>query len=361
MKRHTLILVLFVLMAVAAAPPSASAQPVAVQPQILLPVASPYASISERVGITHITVNHGRPAVNGRQIWGGVVPYGEEPMPWRVGANENTTIVFEHDVLVEGQPLAAGTYGLHMAPGENTWVVIFSHNATSWGSFSYQKGEDALRVRVQPEAAEHTERLKFEFTDHQGTDEVTLAMRWERLRVPLRIKIQDVHETVMAQARLALRNRPGFTWQGFAQAAGYALQNNVNRAEALQWADQALQQNRSFSTLALKAGLLQQTGAQEEADALMAEAIPTSTENQLNGYGYQLMGQQRMEEALEIFKLNVERHPEAWNPHDSLGECYAAMGDTRNARKYYRLALEKLPEGDQVNKQRIDGILAGLN
>lgn len=94
-----------------------------------LPRPSQHAVVSQRIGITDITVNYHRPVVNKRKVWGGLVPYGQV---WRAGANENTTIKFTDPVTIEGKPLPKGTYGLHMIPGENEWTVIFAKNSTSW-------------------------------------------------------------------------------------------------------------------------------------------------------------------------------------------------------------------------------------
>ena len=115
-----------------------------------LPRVSQHALISQRIGITDITINYHRPLANGRQIWGKVVPYGEV---WRAGANENTTIRFTDPVMIEGQALDKGTYGLHMIPGETEWTVIFSKSTAACGSFTYKQEEDALRVKVKPQAA----------------------------------------------------------------------------------------------------------------------------------------------------------------------------------------------------------------
>src|SRR5580692_8449193 len=101
-----------------------------------LPDVSQLAVNKQRVGLTDITITYHRPLVNGRKIWGGLVPLGEV---WRAGANENTTITFPNDVSIEGKSLPAGTYGLHMIPGENEWTVIFSKMHTAWGSFSYKE------------------------------------------------------------------------------------------------------------------------------------------------------------------------------------------------------------------------------
>src|ERR687885_301612 len=112
-----------------------------------LPEASQHAIVKQRVGITDITIDYHRPLVNGRKIWGGLVPFGQV---WRAGANENTTIEFSTPVSVEGKPLAAGKYGLHMIPNPDTWTVIFSKMAVAWGSYTYSQGEDAARVNVKP-------------------------------------------------------------------------------------------------------------------------------------------------------------------------------------------------------------------
>jgi hypothetical protein len=339
--------------------------------QVTQPAVSPYAKVSEQVGLSDITITYGRPGVNGRNVYGGIVPYGlsnpipnfgsGNPFPWRAGANENTVITFEDDMLVQGKPLASGSYGLHMIPSESDWTVIFSNNSTSWGSFFYDQSDDALRVTVSPVEIPHQERLVYEFTDHQGLGGVTLEMKWANLKVPIQLEVADVANVIVGHMRNELRSRGGFTWQGYAQASAFALQNDVNLEEALQWAEQAVQGNETFNTLRVKAGLLAKLNRASEADAIMENAMATANENQLNAYGYQLMGQNNMPKAFEIFTLNIERHPESWNPLDSLGEYYANMGDTQNAIKYYKMALDKLPANDTANKSRINGILAGLD
>ena len=117
------------------------------------------ASVSERIGITDVTIHYDRPAVKGREgkIWGELVPKGftdqgfgtSKAAPWRAGANENTTISFSSEVMLEGKTLPAGTYGLFIALGDGDAKIIISNNSTSWGSFFYDPKEDALRVTVK--------------------------------------------------------------------------------------------------------------------------------------------------------------------------------------------------------------------
>jgi hypothetical protein len=152
----------------------------------------------QRIGAdTDITIEYSRPAVKGREIWGALVPFGmapgskyskDQPFPWRAGANENTTIEFKKDVLVEGAPLPAGKYGIHMIPGPKVWTIIFSKNNSAWGSFSYKQEEDALRVTVMPVPANFHEWLTYGFDDLAPKSAMAFLL-WEKLKVPFKISL----------------------------------------------------------------------------------------------------------------------------------------------------------------------------
>src|SRR5437588_12412630 len=124
--------------------------------ELNIPRVSQRASVTQRIGLTDVTITYHRPAVGGREIWGKTVPYGKV---WRAGANENTTITFTDEVTVEGKALAAGTYGLHTIPGKDQWAICVSQHSMVWGSFSYDEKEDALRVIVKQHEAEAFEQL----------------------------------------------------------------------------------------------------------------------------------------------------------------------------------------------------------
>jgi len=156
------------------------------------PRASLKASVGQTIGTdTDITIVYSRPGVKGRKIWGDLVKYGMEErngnkIPWRAGANENTTIEFSKDVMIEGKALAAGKYGLHMIPGEKEWIIIFSKKNDSWGSFSYSEADDALRVSVKPQVAENEEWLSYGF-DNLAATEAVAYLHWEKVKVPFKI------------------------------------------------------------------------------------------------------------------------------------------------------------------------------
>src|SRR5687767_4566098 len=174
-------------------------------PGLTTPDASPAATVSQVLGLTELSVTYHRPAVNGREVWGALVPFGQV---WRAGANQNTTVTFSTPVTLNGAKVPAGTYGLHMIPTAGDWTVILSRESGAWGSFSYDEKEDVARVTAKPEPAPHQERLGYSF-DEPTRDSVTLAMRWEKLRLPIQIKV-DLGRTVLENYKAQLRGLPRF-------------------------------------------------------------------------------------------------------------------------------------------------------
>lgn len=322
-------------------------------PGLVGPEASPEATVTQKVGLTEIEVSYHRPAVNGRQVWGGLVPYGQV---WRAGANENTTVSFSTPVTVQGAKLAAGTYGLHMIPAEGDWTAIFSRESGAWGSFSYDQAEDAARVPVKPEPAAFQERLGYSF-DEPSRDSVVLAMRWEKVRVPLEIRI-DLPRTVLAAYEAQLRGLPRFGWQGWNQAANWAATNDIELDDALAWADRSIGMNRNFTNLRTKALVLSKRGDEAAAEAMTKEAFSVATEAEINAYGYQLMGQGNVDEAIKMFEKNTKDHPGSWNTWDSLAEAYGVKGDKKKSLEYYTKALGMTTA--DVQKERIRGIIDGM-
>ena len=313
--------------------------------------ASPAAEVSQTIGISTISITYSRPAVKGREIWGQLVPYGyinpgfgsATEAPWRAGANENTTISFSHNAQVEGKDIPAGTYGLFVALDESGKAdVIFSKNSTSWGSYFYDQAEDQLRVQVQTEEIPHTERLTYDFVDLTKNDAV-VALDWEKKRIPFKVAF-DVDNIVLANARNQLRNTAGFGWQGPLSAANYCYQNNINHEEAISWASQALANTDNFNGHFIKGGLLMQSNRESEALQEFDLAAELANTNQLNFVAYQFLQKENYDKALEYFKMNVDRNPKSALCHDSLGECYMAMGNNKLAIKEFKKSLSLSPQ-----------------
>ena len=320
------------------------------QPQhIFTPAASQLASVSQTFGVTEVEIHYHRPAVNDREIWGALVPY---DAMWRTGANENTLISFSTDVSVEGQPLAAGQYGLHTIPGESEWTIIFSHDTTGWGSFSYEEANDALRVTVKSEEAPfHQERLAFTF-DNVSNEGATAALHWGKLRVPVNVTA-DLQTLTLASFRDQLKGLSRFFWQGWNQAANYCLQNEFNYEEALEWADQSIQVQETFNNLSTKAQLLEKLGRGDEVGDLMEKAMKIGNAGNLHGYGRQLLGQGKNEEAVAVFRKNVERHPDTWFVDLGLARGLSALGKYKEAAEAMKVSLGKAPDNQKALVQSL--------
>lgn len=308
------------------------------------------------------------------KIWGGLVPWGMVNLgfgtatesPWRGGANENTTFEVSHDVTVEGQPLAAGRYGLHLIPGETEWTVVFSKNSTSWGSFFYDPAEDALRVTVKPEKSAYREWLSYEFIDRQW-DTTLVALEWENLRVPFRVRIPDPVGFYVAELKKELRSSPGFSWQGWNAAANFLVNRDTegkHLEQALEWAEAAIAApfggEANFTTLGTKAQVLERLGRADEAKAALSTALehPATTVFQIHGLGRQLLAQGKTDRALEVFQVNHRRFAGAWPTEVGLARGYAAVGNNAEALVHAKKALAQAP--DEVNKKSLTQMVEKL-
>lgn len=328
--------------------------PISAQQNLTLPQASQQAMISQRVGLTDITVNYHRPAVNGREILGGLVPYDQV---WRAGANENTTISFSTDVTVEGNNVAAGTYGLHMIPTKTSWTIIFSKDNAAWGSFFYNQANDALRFTVNPEQNDFQEWLSYSF-DQLTANSATLNLKWEKLLIPIKIEV-DVNKTIIESMEKELTGIPGFFWQGWNQIATYNLTNNFDLDKGLQRVDRSIGINKNLTNLMTKSLILQNSGKTDEAEKIKNEAfkLPGIDEAQMNALGYQLMGIGKTDEALKVFEKNTVDYPNSWNVWDSLAEGLLTTGDKVKSKKLYEKALSMAPDNQ---KDRIKGIIVNI-
>lgn len=316
----------------------------------------PAGEMTQTIGISTVNIKYSRPRVTLRgndrtgNIWGTLIPWGFEAttfvdgsnIPWRAGANENTIITFSDDVKIEGKDLAAGTYGLHMAVYEDgKATVIFSNNSSSWGSFYYKEAEDALRVDVQSMDIAHTEVLTYDVINMDNTS-ATVALKWEKKAIPFKVEY-DVHSIVIANFKDELRSIPGFGWQGLNQAANYCAQNNVELEQGLAWVDRSIANTKNFNNLSTKGQLLTAMGKTSEAQAIMDESVAIANVGQLNFLGYQMLGQQKYDKAIEYFTLNAKRNPKNANCWDSLGEAYKTKGDNKNAIKNLKKSLSLDP------------------
>jgi len=339
---------------------------------------NPQAAVMQAIGPVRVTIDYSSPRVvrgsNDRRgkIWGELVPWGMSDLglndckscPWRAGANENTTFTVTHDVKVQGRPLPAGTYGLQMIPGQDEWTIIFSKDASSWGSYWYDPKNDALRVTTKSGKSDYHEWLTYEFTDREP-DKATVALKWEDLQVPFTISVDDVNALWVENMRKDLRQWSGFSWQNWQQAAAFCAQNKINLPEAMVWAQRSVADpyvggDENFATLSTLSQLQALNGKDQEAAKTLDKALahPTATPVAIHLYARGLLLEGNKEKALYVFQVNAKRYPNQWPVHVGLMRGYSATGDQKKALAEAKLALAQAP--DDANKKNLQGMIQKL-
>lgn len=328
------------------------------------------AWVGEQIGLVKIEINYNRPGVKGREgkIWNtpiahyGLVDMGHGTsyaVPWRAGANENTTMSFSHDVKIEGKDLPAGTYGFFIMLGETESTLIFSKNSYSWGSFYYEPEADALRVTVKNQTLPTSvEWLTYEFIN-QTDSTATIAMSWEKRMIPFTVKA-DIHKIQMDAFRDYFKSTRSYT--DLIEATNYCLQHNIELEQALAWMDRAINLRimgvKNFQTLSTKAAVLFALNRGEEAKQIMAEALPMGTMQEVHGYARTLLGANEVQEAIKVFKANYDKYPNTFTTNIGMGRAYAAQGNNKKALEYFKIALPQAP--DNYNKNALEGMIKKL-
>ncbi len=258
--------------------------------QMSLPNESQRQEVTQTVGDTKISIVYHRPNAKGREVWGKLVPYGEV---WRTGANDNTTFEVTNDVTINGQPLPKGKYGLHTIPNKTEWIFIFSKVNNIWGSFDYDKKNDALRVTVTlptvpaPEmpkgkmsgkakiiSSVSVQEFPMQETMSLGFGDVTanatnVVIAWEKVKVGFGVNVGDVTGRTLTAIRSAIETRKPEDARPLNLGARFIFSNKLksNYDEALMWLDKSIAIKETFGNLSAKARLLGETG--KVADAIM--------------------------------------------------------------------------------------------
>jgi hypothetical protein len=246
-------------------------------PRINFPSASPTATLKQRVGLTDIEIVYSRPSLKNRQIFGGLVAYGEV---WRTGANQATKLVFSTDVKLNGASIPAGTYGLFTIPGEKEWTIIINKGAAQWGAYQYDEKNDLVRVKATPvKLPESVETFTIDFNDIRDGS-ATLNLVWEKTRVPVKMEVDlsalvPQIEEVMAGSG---DRKPYF------QAAMFYYDHNQDLQKAKKWVDSAIAEREAFYIVHLKAKILAKLGDKQGAIAAAKRSSELAVQAKDSGY-----------------------------------------------------------------------------
>ena len=340
-----------------------------------IPDGKNYGAMAGRsVGVTDIEINYNSPGVKGREgkIWGtNVAWYGyqvlgfgsDNPSPWRAGANENTTISFSTDVVINGRKMPAGKYGFFIAVYPDSCTLIFNKNTVAWGSYFYNPALDVMRVKTvqQKDLKESTERLEYNFTN-QKDNSVEVALQWEKWRIPFLVEV-DLKSTTLNSIHAQMTGALGFDPASLEAAARWCLNNETNYDEGLHWINMAVDPNlggvKSFNALSTKAGLLTKLNKTAEADTVMKMALENATTIELHQYGRQLQSQKKFTEAMAVFEKNYKKYKGAWPTNVGMMRGYSGLGNYKKALEYAKAAVPQAP--DEQNKKNLEQAVKDLS
>lgn len=147
---------------------------------------SPHETTSSVVDGDRVTITYGRPSMKGRQIWGGLVPYGKV---WRTGSDEATILITQKPITMGGTTIPAGAYTLFTLPNEDgSAKLIINKQIGQWGvgRGSYDEKQDLARVDLKKETLETPVE---EFT-MAVTREGELTMSWDKTKYSVSFTVQ---------------------------------------------------------------------------------------------------------------------------------------------------------------------------
>jgi len=206
--------------------------------QVQFPQASSKAEFEQKIGYTEIDVDYFRPNTNNRTVFGNLVPYGEV---WRTGANNNTTVEFDTDVLVGGKPLLKGKYALYTIPNKTSWDIIFYQSNENWGN---PKNWDDALVAAKVTVPVLTLKDKVE-TFTIGFEDVNvnngkLFIAWENSKVNVQV---DAPTRQIAETNIKSQLNENSSARDFYGAANYYFLNNIDLKQAQTWINKAIEKD----------------------------------------------------------------------------------------------------------------------
>ena len=206
--------------------------------QVKTPQPSPKSTITQVVGLTNVEIVYSRPSAKGRDVFNNLVPFGKL---WRTGANENTTISFSDDVVIDGKTLPKGKYALFTTPRADNWEIFFYTALDNWGNpENWDETKVALKTTVK---SEHIDRSVESFTigiNNLDNNFAHLEISWEKTIVAIKFEVPTA-KTAMASIDKVLA---GPTAGDYFSASQYYFQSNGDLTKALTYVNKALEMNK---------------------------------------------------------------------------------------------------------------------
>lgn len=323
---------------------------------------SPQASVKQFLGsFIHLEVNYSRPAKKDRIVWGELVPNGLEanpygnktPMPWRIGANENTTILLSHEAKVGETVIPAGLYSMHLIYEKTGSTFILNKDNAAWGAYFYNPANEVLRFPLNTtELSQAIEWLQI--TIEPGKDsELLLHIGWDKTQFSIPFMF-DVHKITLAEYDKVLTNAAGFYPLAWSQAAAYCYTNNYNLDKGLVYIDEALNRsNQAVSHLFTKALILAKKGDTSTAESVEKTAIEKATDLEIKNYANAVFVAGNTTKAIEIHQTNVKKYAKSFVALEGLAEVQFKTGNKKEAKSTIEKAIKVAAETQKARLKKV--------
>ena len=210
----------------------------AIEAQVKTPQASPKSTLTQVVGLTNVEIVYSRPSSKGRDVFNNLVPFGKL---WRTGANENTTISFSDDVVIDGKTLPKGKYALFTTPRADNWEIVFYSDTSNWGNpETWDETKVALRTNVKPEMLGRNVNSFTIGINNLDNNFAHLELSWEKTLVAIKFEV-PTQKTATASIEKVLAGPAAGDYYASAQ---YLFQSNGDLTKALTYIDKALDMNK---------------------------------------------------------------------------------------------------------------------
>ncbi|MBM3165071.1 MAG: DUF2911 domain-containing protein [Bacteroidetes bacterium] len=202
--------------------------------QVTAPKASPPCRLEQRIGLTDIVVSYSRPSVNGRVIFGDLVPYNEY---WRFGANESTKLTCSDALIFGSDTLKAGTYALYVKPSPTDWQLVFYTEYGSWGvPAKWDETKVALNLtRPVMNRQESVENLTIDINNMRN-NAGDLIITWDKVKIQVPFSVM-VKDKVLASIKKVMA---GPTANDYHTAAKFYFDEKIDDKQALEWVEKAI-------------------------------------------------------------------------------------------------------------------------
>ena len=251
-----------------------------VSAQIKTPQPSPTATITQKVGVSNISVEYSRPGAKEREIFGQLVEYKKM---WRTGANKATKITFEEDVIFGGQKVRKGSYSLFTIPGEKVWEILLNKETELWGTDDYDESKEIYNQTIEiKESVDFVESLTIDFGSFEDFSAI-MSIKWANTIVEIEIKSMAAKKIEKQYYELLTK---GLSANDYYNGAKFFANNTTKQDIALDWINIAIKKNpEAFWMVYHKARILKNLG--EKKDAInTANTVIDLASQQKDDYGY---------------------------------------------------------------------------